>query len=36
MVEKVIKGAEVTYEAHVTTHGKKSEVLVKPDGSLAK
>ncbi len=36
MVEKVTKGSEVTYEAHVTTGGKKSEVLVKPDGSPAK
>ena len=36
MVEKVTEGDSVTYEAHVTKAGKKSEVTVKPDGSPAK
>jgi uncharacterized membrane protein YkoI len=36
MVEKVTEGDSITYEAHVTKAGKKSEVLVKPDGSPAK
>ena len=35
-VEKVTKGADITYEAHVTIGGKKSEVVVKPDGTPTK
>jgi uncharacterized membrane protein YkoI len=36
MVEKVTEGGEVKYEAHVTKGTKKSEVVVKADGSPAK
>jgi uncharacterized membrane protein YkoI len=36
LVEKVTEGGEVTYEAQVTRGAKKSEVVVKPDGSPAK
>lgn len=35
MVEKVTEGSEVKYEAHVTKGAKKSEVVVKADGSPA-
>ena len=36
MVEKVTEGSEVKYEAHVTKGAKKSEVVVKADGSQKK
>ena len=36
LVEKVTAHGELTYEAHVTKGAKKSEVVVKEDGSPAK
>ena len=36
LVEKVTEQGAVTYEAHVSRGAKKSEVVVKPDGTPAK
>ena len=36
LVEKVTEDGAVKYEAHVRRGARKSEIVVKPDGSLAK
>ncbi|HTQ57133.1 MAG TPA: hypothetical protein VMI94_21840 [Bryobacteraceae bacterium] len=33
-VESVTKGSQVSYEAHILRHGKRSEVTVAPDGTI--